>query len=120
PETGYGYIRRGRVLGPGSMAPEPGFEVDRFVEKPDAATAAEYVASGEYLWNTGIFIWRVRDLLAEVERHTPEIAELIPLIRRGDTNAFFERVPTLTIDEGLLERSDRVAVLPTRFRWDDI
>lgn len=119
PETGYGYIRLGPPLSPAGDG-DPGYEVGRFVEKPDAETAAAYIASGDYLWNTGIFIWRVRDLLDEVARHTPEIAELIPLIERGDTEAFFERVPSLSIDEGLLERSDRVGVLPTRFRWDDI
>ncbi|HUE97022.1 MAG TPA: sugar phosphate nucleotidyltransferase [Longimicrobiaceae bacterium] len=120
PETGYGYIRRGPPLPSAAASPETGYEVERFVEKPDTKTAAEYLASGEYLWNTGIFIWRVRDLLDQIERHTPEIAGLIPRLRRGDTAGFFERVPTLSIDEGLLERSDRVGVLPTRFRWDDI
>jgi mannose-1-phosphate guanylyltransferase len=118
PETGYGYVRVGEPL-PGEGRPG-GFEVARFVEKPDAARAAEYLADGGYLWNTGIFIWRVRDLLDQLERHTPELAVLIPLLRDGDPDAFFERAPTLSIDEGLLERSDRVAVLPARFRWDDI
>lgn len=118
PETGYGYIRRGPALA--GAEGEAGYEVAGFVEKPNAETAAHYLASGEYLWNTGIFIWRVRDLLDQVERHTPEIAKLIPLLRLGDTRAFFEHVESLSIDEGLLERSSSVGVLPTRFRWDDI
>jgi mannose-1-phosphate guanylyltransferase len=90
------------------------------VEKPDARTAQQYLEQGNYLWNTGLFVWRVRDLLDEVERHTPEIAELLPLLREDRTEEFFERVPNLSIDEGLLERSSRVAVLPTTFQWDDI
>jgi mannose-1-phosphate guanylyltransferase len=116
PETGYGYIRLGPPLTESSAA----FEVAEFVEKPDAATAATYLASGKYLWNTGIFIWRVRDLLDQLQRHTPEISPLIPLLNAGDTSAFFDRVPTLTIDTGLLERSDRVGVVPARFGWDDV
>jgi mannose-1-phosphate guanylyltransferase len=119
PETGYGYIHVGSEL-TGDGKTSGGFEVARFVEKPNAETAASYVADGGYLWNTGIFIWRVRDLLDQIERCTPEIAEFLPLLRSGNTPDFFDRVPNLSIDEGLLERSDRVGVLPTRFRWDDI
>jgi len=121
PETGYGYIRVGAPL-PRTVGAQDAraFEVSRFVEKPDAATATDYVADGGFLWNTGIFIWRVRDLLDQIGRHTPEIAELIPFLRQGDSKAFFDRVPTLSIDEGLLERSDRVGVLPAAFDWDDV
>jgi mannose-1-phosphate guanylyltransferase len=119
PETGYGYIRVGhQILADGR--PTGGFEVASFVEKPDVATATAYLADGSYLWNTGIFIWKVRDLLDQIERHTPEIAEFLPLLRVGDTAGFFAGVPNLSIDEGLLERSDRVGVLPAVFRWDDI
>lgn len=119
PETGYGYIRVGAALDGGNRA-DHAFEVERFVEKPDRATAQHYLEDGGYLWNTGIFIWRVRDLLDQLEQHTPELAGLIPLLRAGDATAFFEQAPTLSIDEGLLERSDRVAVLPARFDWDDV
>lgn len=115
PETGYGYIRVGDPLGQ-----DGGFEVDRFVEKPNLETARGYLAEGGYLWNTGIFIWRAADLLEQIERHTPEIAPLIGRLRDGDVEGYFAEVPSISIDEGLLERSDRVAVLPTRFDWDDI
>jgi mannose-1-phosphate guanylyltransferase len=121
PETGFGYIRVGNPLPADSVAPAGGgFEVDRFVEKPDVETATAYLSEGGYLWNTGIFVWRARDLLDEFERHTPEIAHLIPLLRDGDIEGFFARVPSLSIDEGLLERSDRVGVVPADFEWDDI
>src|SRR5690606_37156776 len=77
PETGYGYIRRGAPLPdrPG-ITTGTAFQVDSFVEKPDVDTATRYLSEGGYLWNTGIFIWRVRDLLHELERYTPEIATL--------------------------------------------
>lgn len=119
PETGYGYIRTGEPLPRVTPAAETGYEVDSFVEKPDLETARRYLRQG-YLWNTGLFVWRVADLLDQLERHTPELAELIPILREGGTEEFFRRVPNLSIDEGLLERSDRVSVIPSDFTWDDI
>jgi mannose-1-phosphate guanylyltransferase len=116
PETGYGYIRLGAPLAEGSSA----FEVAQFVEKPDLQTARKYVLQREYLWNSGIFGWRVADLLEEIERHTPELASLLPLARAGRTEEFFDQAPNLSIDEGLLERSGRVGVVRATFRWDDV
>ncbi|MEX2570610.1 MAG: sugar phosphate nucleotidyltransferase [Gemmatimonadota bacterium] len=118
PETGYGYIRVGRPITDGSKA--GAFEVERFVEKPNARTAAAYLEDGGYLWNTGIFVWRAADLLDQLRAHTPEIAESLPLLASGVPDEFFRSVPNLSIDEGLLERSDQVGVLPASFRWDDI
>jgi len=115
PETGYGYIRIGKRLHTAVDA----FAVASFVEKPDRDTAAHYVAEG-YLWNTGLFVWPAALLLAELRRHTPELAELLPLLDAGDVAGFFERAPVLTIDVGLLERTDRVAVMPATFDWDDV
>jgi mannose-1-phosphate guanylyltransferase len=115
PETGYGYIRAGHA-----MAGEDGcFEVEEFIEKPNAEDAESFIAQG-FLWNTGLFVWPVSLLLEEIRRHTPEIAEYLPLLEEGRTNEYFERVPVTTIDEGLLERSDKVAVVKATFRWDDV
>jgi mannose-1-phosphate guanylyltransferase len=115
PETGYGYIRAGRAL-----AGEDGlYEVEKFIEKPKAEAAQACVDQG-FLWNTGLFVWPVRLLLEEIRRHTPEIAEYLPLLEDGRTSDYFERVPITTIDEGLLERSDRVAVARATFGWDDV
>lgn len=114
PDTGYGYIRRGRPLdGAGAHS------VQAFVEKPDAETAREYLASGEYLWNSGIFVWRADRLLAEVRAVTPELAALLPLLD-DDVDAFFDRAPRLSIDRGVLERSGRVGVMDATFEWDDV
>jgi mannose-1-phosphate guanylyltransferase len=120
PETGYGYVRVGAPLPGGGPGSDSGYEVAAFVEKPDLATARLYLQEGGYLWNTGLFVWRVADLLEQIELHTPELADLVPLLREGGAEEFFRRAPTLSIDEGLLERSDRVAVLPADFHWDDI
>ena len=124
PETGYGYIAVGDVLAaPGGRAgsghPAAAFGVRQFVEKPDRATAARYVEEG-YLWNSGLFIWKAAALLDEVRRHTPELASLLPLLDRGDVRGFFDAAPNLSIDEGVLERSDRVAIVRSTFRWDDV
>jgi mannose-1-phosphate guanylyltransferase len=122
PETGYGYIRTGAALEPlaGDAHPERGHAVAEFVEKPDRATAERYLASGEFLWNTGLFVWRASDLLDGLERHSPELGGLVPLLREGGTEEFFRRAPTISVDEALLERSDRVAVVRATFAWDDV
>jgi mannose-1-phosphate guanylyltransferase len=119
PETGYGYIRVGSPLG-GGDGERDGYAVESFVEKPDRATAERYVSDERYLWNTGLFVWRVADLLDQLERFTPELAPLIPILREGGTEEFFRRTPSLSIDNGLLERSDRVGVLSADFHWDDV
>jgi mannose-1-phosphate guanylyltransferase len=118
PETGYGYIAPGEAL-EGEENRRGARTVARFVEKPDSADAARYIEQG-YLWNTGIFIWPAALLLEQLRRHTPELAELLPLLDEGNVTAFFERAPMLSIDQGLLERSADVCVLPVDFRWDDV
>jgi len=115
PETGYGYIRPGARLEGEAAA----FDVDRFIEKPDRSTAEAWIREG-CLWNTGLFIWPAALLLEELRLHTPEVAEHLPLLDGGRVREFFERVPATTIDEGLLERSARVAVAPATFSWDDV
>lgn len=112
-ETGYGYIAPGETLPSGAR------RVARFTEKPGPETAAQLVHDGA-LWNSGLFAWPAQLLLAETVRHTPEIGPHLPLLDRGDVPAFFAAVTPISIDVGLLERSDRVAVVPGSFAWDDI
>lgn len=116
PETGYGYIR----VGPPLAADANAYHVSEFVEKPDRETATHYLETGEYLWNSGIFVWTPSLLLEEVRRHTPELARLLPLLENGDVAGFFRTAPRLSIDEGVLERSRRVAVARATFQWDDV
>jgi len=113
PETGYGYIVPGTPLD-GDIR-----TVARFTEKPDAKTALDLMAGGA-LWNTGLFAWTGRRLLSEVSAHTPEISRALPLIQAGDVVGFFGSVTAVSIDVGLLERSQAVAVLPGHFDWDDV
>ena len=117
PETGYGYIR------PGSEIAAPGgrraFRVDSFVEKPDAETAARYVAAG-HRWNSGIFVWPARLLLDEARRVMPEIRDALPCLEAGDVDGFFEAARPISVDEGILERSDRVGSIDADFEWDDM
>jgi mannose-1-phosphate guanylyltransferase len=112
PETGYGWIIPGAALG-------SGFRIARFQEKPDAATAAALLAQGA-LWNTGLFAWTARRFRAEVEAHTPELREALPLFDRGDAEAAFKALKPVSIDVGVFERTQRGAAIAASFGWDDV
>jgi len=113
PETGYGYIVPGQPLDRGART------VLRFAEKPDASTALDLMAEGA-LWNSGLFAWTADRLLAEIQAHTPELARELPRLEVDDVAGFFAAVPSTSIDVALLERSERVAVVPGHFDWDDV
>lgn len=117
PDPGFGYIEPGEPVN-GSAA-DGARRVARFAEKPNRETAARMVASG-YLWNSGIFVWRAADFIAEVRARSPEIAPCLPLAESGDIAAFFNAVTPISVDEGVLERSPRVLVIPGDFGWDDV
>jgi mannose-1-phosphate guanylyltransferase len=113
PDPGFGYIQPEGGTGDPSR-------VKRFVEKPDRAHAEEMVNNG-YLWNSGIFVWRVADLLQEIDLHTPELAAGLRHGRSGDAAQFFSSVVMpVSVDVGVLERSSKVMVVPGDFGWDDI
>ncbi len=116
PETGFGYIRAGKRLGDGE--PEV-YEVAQFVEKPTRETAGDFVRRG-YLWNSGIFVWPAQLFLDELKVTSPRLGELLPLLDEGRVTDFFARAPIVSVDEAVLEKSKRVAVLPTHFEWDDV
>jgi mannose-1-phosphate guanylyltransferase len=112
PDTGMGHIQPGKELGLGAK------RVARFVEKPDRQRAEEMTRDG-YLWNSGIFAWRTGDFLDDVRKLTPEIAGALHA-HSNDIGAFFAAVKPISVDVGVLERSDRVAVLAGDFGWDDV
>ncbi len=123
PETGYGYIKRGAALGDGVFA------VDRFVEKPDLATATAWLDAGGYDWNGGIFLFRAADLLAGLEVHAPDIlaatrAALAAGTRHGGRTtpdpALFAAVRSQSIDHALMETHGRVGVVPVAMGWSDL
>lgn len=124
PETGYGYLKLGPEL------PESVYRVERFVEKPDASTAERYVNSGDYLWNSGIFVFQARRMLAAVARHMPELAQSLEAAaqrlrsdpgRRGvETRDFFEAAPSVSIDYGVMEHERELCVVPFEAGWSDL
>ena len=113
PDPGFGYIQ------PGDALPDGVRRVARFVEKPSPERAEAMVRDG-FLWNSGIFVWRVGDFLEELRAHTPEVAPHLAA-HGGDLTAFFGAVSAgIAVDVGVLERSSRVLVLPGDFGWDDV
>lgn len=126
-ETGYGYIEMGEELG---VYNDLGARrVRRFREKPDLATAERFVAAGNYVWNSGMFIWRVDAILAEFARQMPALhaalTALAPALEGPESAAAFARhwlplAGNVTIDYGVMEGAQRVAVFPVDLGWDDI
>jgi mannose-1-phosphate guanylyltransferase len=98
--------------------------VKRFVEKPDLATAERYVASGNYAWNAGMFIWRVSAFLAEVDQHAPELAAFVRAFPAGDPKAYladkFSELPKISIDYAVMEKAAEVDTVLAEYDWDDV
>jgi len=124
PETGFGYIEQGATLGSGN-------EVARFVEKPDLETAKGYVASGKYLWNSGMFCFKAGVFLEELNKTAPEVAKAVDICWQSMqplNNAqmaeipaeLFKTAPDISIDYAVMEKSAKVAVVPGNFGWNDI
>jgi len=123
-ETGYGYIRKGPLLASGDS-----YQVDRFVEKPDANTARTYLESGEYLWNSGIFMMTAAHWLEEIQHHRPDIAQACEAAwtdGKRDMDFFrigkdaFGRCPSDSIDYAVMEKTDKAVVIPLAAGWSDI
>ena len=123
PETGYGYIKFDAAARKGAA-----YEVERFVEKPDRHTAEQYLASGDYLWNSGMFIWKVSSILANLQRYMPEL--FAALGRIGESiatpgyeqtlEAEFTALKGESIDYGIMEKARHIYILPGNFGWDDV
>ncbi len=126
PETGYGYIRFADEVqkGHGYQA----FTVERFVEKPNLATAQSYLHDGHYVWNAGIFIWKAETILAEFREHLPDIARKVEIIvdAIGTTHAqstleeVWPRLQAISIDYGILEKTHNLVVIPADLQWNDV
>ena len=113
PETGYGYIKRGAPIGGGAH------RVERFAEKPDAATAAAWLAEGGYDWNAGIFLMRAGDYLAALAAEAPALLEAARAAIAGDAAAF-AAAPSASVDRTVMEKWNRVAVVPVAMGWSDV
>ena len=126
PATGFGYIHQGQGLG--EQDGFPLFRVKRFTEKPDLETARRMVASGEYSWNSGMFIWRVDRILAEFQRQMPEFyARLLEVEAALGTLEYsrvlhhvWPRIAKQTIDYGIMEGAEDVVVFPADLGWSDV
>lgn len=124
PETGYGYIKMGQ-----EFAEKPGvYHVERFTEKPNLETASEFLASGRYLWNSGMFIWKtatIRQLFAE---YMPDLHQGLEIIKTaiGQKNyneilaEQYQKFEKISIDYGIMERAPEVYVIPVDIGWDDV
>jgi len=127
PETGYGYIETTDEV-VAALDTGTAYRAARFVEKPDLARATAYVESGRYFWNASMFIWSARAFLAELARLLPELHAGVTRIAAAWGTPDQERVlaevwPTLpetTVDHGVMERSQRIAVVPSEMGWSDI
>ncbi len=124
PETGFGYIEKGESLG-------AGYKVARFVEKPDLEMAQQYVSSGKFLWNSGMFCFKTGVLLKELDTHAPDVAQAVdacwqamqPLNNSAMVEIpsdIFKHAPDVSIDYAVMEKSEKVAVVPGNFGWSDI
>jgi mannose-1-phosphate guanylyltransferase len=126
PETGYGYIQKGEILG--QIKGTKVFKAKAFREKPTLNKAKAYLRQGDYLWNTGMFIWKVGIFLEGVKEFLPQLyGEMLSLGKAWGTSRekkvlkqFYERCPSISVDYGIMERAKNVALIEARFRWDDV
>ena len=121
PETGYGYIEVGEHL------PEGGWHVKQFKEKPDLRSAKLYLEDGGHLWNSGMFFWRTDVFERELRAASPEHGEALTQIQQmlaagkeAEAAAVFDRLPNISIDRALMEKSSNRYVVEAVFRWDDL
>ncbi|ADY55214.1 Mannose-1-phosphate guanylyltransferase [Syntrophobotulus glycolicus DSM 8271] len=126
PETGYGYIFQGELAD--TFHGVGAYRVARFLEKPDYAKAVVFLSTGNYLWNSGMFIWRVDLIRQLIEQHTPGLAQGLRLIGQAmGTKQYlpvleeiYAGLPKISVDYGVLEKAERVLVMRGDFGWDDI
>ena len=123
PETGYGYIKYGdEKIG------EDVFKVEAFKEKPDEATAKEYLKNGDHLWNSGMFIWKLSAIEEAFEKYLPQVAGVLNGIRQDIGTAHekdtlrsdFAKAQKISVDYGIMEKADNIFTIPGEFGWDDV
>jgi mannose-1-phosphate guanylyltransferase / mannose-6-phosphate isomerase len=125
PETGYGYIQRGKELATYSNS----FQIDRFIEKPDVKTATELALDDRYTWNSGIFVFRAATYINELQHHNPEILDACrQAYEAGSPDIDFFRIdeksfsesPSVSIDYAVMEKTDKAVVIPLDMGWSDV
>ena len=125
PETGYGYIRYGNDES--LVNDHKVIKVDAFVEKPDREKAEEYLNEGNYLWNGGMFIWSVHNILNQIKEHSSDTYNALKDINdvayeeiQGFINNNYHKTEAISIDYAVMEKSDSIYVVPSEFGWDDV
>lgn len=114
PATGYGYIEQGETAGHhGGL---PAYRVTRFTEKPDSVTAAAFIASGKFSWNSGMFVFSAQTMINELQAHAAQLLE--PILATGVEA--YPNLAKLSIDYAVMEHTDRAYVMPVTFGWDDL
>jgi mannose-1-phosphate guanylyltransferase len=127
PETGYGYINFKKITNE-IINNNPVHKVARFVEKPDYDTAVKYVESGDYLWNSGMFIWKTSTILNAIKEYMPQLYSALNVIKENfDSDELekilyeeYSRLESISIDYGIMEKAKNVYVVPGDFGWDDV
>ncbi|MGC3976546.1 MAG: mannose-1-phosphate guanylyltransferase/mannose-6-phosphate isomerase [Nitrospira sp.] len=128
PETGYGYIQPNRRTTLAKKGRLTGHPVARFVEKPNRIKAAQYLKSGNYFWNSGMFLWKAATIRDEINRHQPQLAKAVQKVHSLMTSgadprqieAAYKKVPSVSIDNGVMELSAHAAMIPVGFGWSDV
>lgn len=123
PNTGYGYIQYETT----AVAPDI-FKVKTFTEKPNADLAKTFMASGDFLWNAGIFIWKVKNIITAFEKHLPEMYEVFAAERdkfnteneKEAIELIYPQCTNISIDFGIMEKADNVYIIPSSFGWSDL
>ncbi|HEX9923766.1 MAG TPA: mannose-1-phosphate guanylyltransferase [Anaerolineae bacterium] len=123
PETGYGYVQRGAELG--RYNDQLVYEAAGFLEKPDLATAQRFVDEGTYYWNSGIFIWQISTLLEAFQNYMPEfydqLGQLEQAVKAGQViDSIWATIRPQSIDVGIMERANKVAIVPVDIGWNDV
>jgi len=143
PDTGFGYIKTGSRIAVSGLSESAGnaisrtaqitqsgvFAVECFTEKPDLVTAEKFLREGNYFWNSGMFVWKASSILREIKQHLPQVDAVLQniqaAVQRGETfavavNKYFHLMPSISIDYGVLEKSNNVGLVPCEIGWSDV
>jgi len=126
PETGYGYIEMGQEIS--EIGSDGLFKVKSFVEKPDLMTAKRYLDAGNYLWNSGMFVWKASTIIRSFERHLPSVSRamesILPMLNTVHEpqaiRQVYETMENISIDYGIMEKADNTVVIRAEIAWNDV